>query len=403
MAVVSWAYWPGFVKGVELTVLDLICISIFFSLPRSSAALPFRMTGIAYLAAVVISAFQAGVPEATFFYAWQLIRMFFVFAVTARACAQNERVAPALLKGMAIGICAEFCLCVWQRFGLGAIQPHGTFEHQNTLGMAINLSAFPFFALWLAGKRGWEPVVGAVAAALVAIMTASRATIGLGAAGFALTFLISAVHRWTFRKTMFALASLALLVVLVPAAVAVLNSRFAVNPLSDVYDERAAFETAALAILQDHPMGVGANNYVVAANTQGYNDRAGVEPSTGSLSAHVHNVYLVVASETGYIGLITFVLLLVQPLLVAFSWGWRLRDNGEGDLLLGLGVSLLIFYIHSLFEWVFLTYHLQYFVALECGMISGLVHRVRSRGAIQRNSLLYGRKKEVEAVNQIKV
>jgi O-antigen ligase len=398
MAVVSWAYWPGFVKGIELTIIDLLCVSILFSTPRSRISSPFWIIAAAYLASVLISAFQAGVPEAALFYAWQLIRMFLVFYATTKACAQDERVAPALLKGMAIGICIELCVGIWQRFGIGAIQIWGTFGHQNALGMAINFAIFPLFALWLAGKRGWEFIIGPLAGAAIAIMTASRATIGLCAAGLALTFLISAVRHWTSRKGLFALTGLLLLALLVPAAIGVLDSRFAAQPLSDEYDERAVFQSVALAILQDHPMGVGANNYVVAANTQGYNERAGVAPAPGSLNAHVHNVYLVAAAETGYIGLIAFVLLLAQPMFMAFLAGRRSRYGRAGDLLLGLGVSLLITSIHSFFEWILVTYHLQYFLAVQSGMIAGTVQRVRSARVTAKGSVLHSSNKEVRAV-----
>jgi len=65
-----------------------------------------------------------------------------------------------------------------------------------------------------------------------------------------------------------------------------------------VGDERALFEAAAKAMFADHPMGVGANQYVVVASTQGYSERAGVPWNWTSRSANVHNTYLLVAAET---------------------------------------------------------------------------------------------------------
>ena len=50
----------------------------------------------------------------------------------------------------------------------------------------------------------------------------------------------------------------------------------------------------------------------------------------GSDSANVHNIYYLVAAETGYIGLIAFVWLLLQPLIVAFRCGWRNPRDQEG-------------------------------------------------------------------------
>ena len=93
---------------------------------------------------------------------------------------------------------------------------------------------------------------------------------------------------------------------------------------------------------------------------------------TGRNSAHVHNVYYLVAAETGYIGLITYVLILLQPLIVAFRCSWRSPSDQRGDILLGLGMSLLVVYIHSFFEWIFITFSAQYMFALNAGLIAGL-------------------------------
>ena len=92
------------------------------------------------------------------------------------------------------------------------------------------------------------------------------------------------------------------------------------------------------------------NSYIVIANTQGYNEKAGVAFSSGSLSTNVHNTYRLVAAETGFFGLFAFLLLLLHPMVVAFDWGWRARGDLRGDLLLGLGIALIIVYLHSFYD-----------------------------------------------------
>ena len=129
-------------------------------------------------------------------------------------------------------------------------------------------------------------------------------------------------------------------------------------------------------IFSDHPMGVGANNYVIVANVQGYSVRAGVAATRNSLSANVHNAYLLSAAETGYLGLVAFVLLLLRPLTVAFHCGWRSRGDQRGDLLLGLGTSLFIVYIHSFFEWGFFLFQTQYLFAMTAGLVAGLAQQL---------------------------
>lgn len=393
MAAISWPEWPGYVKGTEISILDLLAISLLLSLPRTGHALPFRVPMILYFVAAVLSVFQAAVPMAAGFYVWQLARMFLVYAAVAKGC-MDRRVAPALLTGMAIGLSFEACHAIWQRFALGIPQPGGSFGHQNFLGLVTHFVVFPWVALLYAGERGWRPVIGPLAGLVIAVLTISRATIGLAAGGYVGLFALSALRKWTPRKAVLLVAGVVALGVLAPIVASSFEKRFSRDPGSpDGYDERAAFAKAAEMIIAEYPFGIGANSYVVVANTGNYNTKAGVAPIIGSDSANVHNIYLLVTAETGYIGLVTFVLMLLQPLIVAFRCGWRSRNDMRGDLLIGLGMSLFIVYVHSYFEWVFITFAPQYMFALDAGLVAGLaaqlgywrspaVNRVNVVGAI---------------------
>ena len=102
--------------------------------------------------------------------------------------------------------------------------------------------------------------------------------------------------------------------------------------------------------------------------------RAGVAWISGGVP--VHNAYWLVAAETGYLGIITFVIMLLRPLAVAFLCGWRNRRDQRGDLLLGLGVALLLVYVHSFYEFVFITSEVQYMFAVTAGMVAGLAQQL---------------------------
>lgn len=390
MATISWPGWPGYVKGIEVSLLDVLAIAIYLSLPRSGPAVPFRMSMLLYFVAVLLSALQNEVWMATLFYAWQLARMFLVFAVVVKACA-DERIPRALLTGMAIGLCLEAADAVWQRFGLGILQAPGTMGHQNFVGLLSHFVSFPWLALLLAGERGWPAVAAPLAGLAIAVLTVSRGAIGLVGAGYTALFALSAVRRWTPRKALLFAGGIAAACIVTPVIFSSLEQRFSAEPSTGNYDERAAFERAATMIINDHPLGIGANNYVVVANMAGYNTRAGVVGIIGSGSANVHNVYYLVAAETGYLGLATFILVLLQPLVAAFRCGWRNRGDKRGDLLLGLGMSLFIVYIHSFFEWVFVAFQSQYLFALDVGLVAGLATQLgywRSReGVIKRRTI----------------
>ena len=373
MAATSWE-WPGYVKGIEFSILDAVALALYFSLPSSGQRLPFQSSMMLYFCAALLSAIQTEMPMSAIFYVWQLARMFLLYAVVVKASA-IPRMVPAVLTGLAIGLLIEAGFGIWERFGAGIHQVGGTVGNQNLLGLISHLIVFPFFALLLTRRSGRLPVAVLLAGIVIEILTASRATIGLAGLAYGVIFLLSSLRQWSGKKAVVLLIALVAVAVIVPLAQSALELR-GTDALNSSDDERVVFERAAAMMLSDHPMGVGANNYVLTANMGGYNFAAGVVPTLGSMSANVHNVYWLVAAETGYLGLGTFLLLLLRPLTVAFICGWRSRGDQRGDLLLGLGVALLAVYIHSLFEWIFVTFVAQYIYAIVVGLVVGVAQQL---------------------------
>jgi O-antigen ligase len=376
MAVDSWRDWGGYVKGAEISVLDVLALALYLSLPATRYPLPFKLSMALYFLAVLLSALRAEVPVAALFYAWQLARMFLIYAVVARGVCADQRIAPALLAGAAAGLIMEAGVGIWQRWDLNVIQSGGTIGAQNLLGLISHFIVFPFFALLLTGPAGWVPPLAVLSGVVVEALTTSRATIGLAGVGFGVLFIISALRRWTSRKLMIMVGGLVVIAVAAPLVVHSFDQRAKVNDFDSSDYERTAYNNAAAMMLSDHPLGVGANQFTLIANIEGYYVKAGVPPDFLSLAGRVHNVYWLVAAETGYLGLITFVLVLLRPLTVAFLCGWRCRKDKRGDLLLGFGVGLTLVYIHSFFEWSLVTFQAQYVLSFAIGSVAGVAQQL---------------------------
>lgn len=375
-AIVAWPDWPGYTKGIEVSVLDIAAFTLYLSLPRVHFPLPFKGVAAFYLFVVVISAFQADEPLATLCYAWQLLRLFFFFAVIFRSC-EDPRFIPSVFAGAALGLAMQGMIVVWQKFGLHLVQPTGTFDHQNLLGMLAYLFAIPMFALLLAGYRHWSLVVGVGSCAVIAALIASRGAVALTAGGFALTFVLSVWRGLTMRKGAIAMIGMVGVLAILPLALSSLENRFALSAVTRVYDERVALEYAASLIVEDHSFGIGANNFASSAVSQGYMQRAMVSQATLRLiSPHVHNAYWLAAAEVGYLGLLGFVLLLARPLQVAFACGWRNKGDLRGELLVGIAVALLMIYIQASIEWVIFLFVTEYALALVFGVIGGLAYQL---------------------------
>jgi O-antigen ligase len=236
------------------------------------------------------------------------------------------------------------------------VQATGTFDHQNILGMPTHFVIFPFLALLLVRRHGPLPPAVLIAGMVVQVLTASRGTLGFSALGYVALSILSVLRRRTSRKRVIIFAGATMIALAAPLALSSIAER-GLEEMRESTESRVPLEAAAAAMLWDHPLGVGSNNFVVAANTQGYYQRVG----TDTYGAVVHNIYWLVAAETGYLGIVAFVLLLLRPLALALPFAVRHRGDERGDLILGLGTALLVVYTHSLFEWVLITTEIQYF------------------------------------------
>jgi len=376
MAVLNWG-WAGYVKGAEVSLLDFIALSLYLSLPRPERRLPFRRSMAIYIAVTALSAIQAMYPVAALFYPLQLCRVFLVCATVYRGVCADPRVPEAVLKGLAAGLFLEVAFAVWQR-AHGILQTPGTFASQNLLGMISHFVIFPFFAAILGGRRGRLAPAVVAAGLVIAVLTASRGTILLDCLGLVTVFVVSARGQWTPRKVKVLWVGVAVMAVFALFAASSLQQRFSGGSglgLSEEDSERLRFKEAAAQMLADHPMGVGANHFTIVANLGGYFTRVGELWGAGRAS-NVHNVYWLVAAETGYIGLIAFVAFLLPPLIAAFRCGVRHRGDPRGDLLLGLGCALLIVYIHSFEEWILVDFESQYLLAIVMGLVAGLAQEL---------------------------
>ncbi|MBS0481132.1 MAG: O-antigen ligase family protein [Proteobacteria bacterium] len=376
---ISWALWPGYVRGIEISALDTLALAVILSGYPKGFRLPLRWPMILYFVAVVAAIPHANQMMAGNFYAWQLIRMFLVFAAAARI-ASEERGAQALLTGMILGLTIQTGYAISARAG-GALQTGGTLGHQNLLGFISHMVLMPCFALVLAGNRTKLGLWGLAMGAIAVVLTASRATIGLSAAGFAITYVLSAMRHWSPRKAAVGLFALVALGVVFPFAQQSLERRFVAQGTTATsdegeYSERKAFEKAAKMMMADHPLGVGPNMYVQVANLGGYSDRAGVIWAFGSRSANVHNSYLLVGAETGYPGMIAFILLIGSAIIYALRSAWRNRNDLRGELLVGIAGGFIIMAIHALYEWAFVISPSQYMYALSLGLIAGIARQM---------------------------
>lgn len=385
-ALISWATWPGFAKGMIITMLDSLALALLATNRNFWRRLPFLGLLLAYLGAVIVSIAFSNIAMSSSFYAFQLIRILLVFMAVA-SIMSDPKAIRWLAYGLAVGAAFQGIITIDQRLS-GTVQAAGTMGHQNLLGLMLHFATLPLLALLLAGEKSKIIMLGVFGAMVAVALGASRGTVGFAAIGIALLFALSMARRMTPHKwKMVGLAALALTVI-APLTLSTFSLRFGDNPISVSRDsEREAFERAAKAMWADHPMGVGANQYVITANTQGYSQNAGVIWNSGSRSANVHNMYLLAAAETGWLGLITLVSLFGWAIARGLSFAFGNRRDPRGDAVLGATVAILITALHGLYEWVFVIHQSQYVFAISLGIIAGIIRHVEREKAYRAKML----------------
>jgi O-antigen ligase len=375
VAIIDWAGWPGYAKGLIVSILDSLALAIIVTGRDSFRKLPLLGVFLAYLLAVILSMVSSAMPTSSSFYAFQMFRMLLVFVAVATIM-KDPKAIKWVAMGLAAGAMYQAGVTIEQKLS-GAVQASGTMGHQNLLGMMLHFVTFPLIALLLAGEKSKIVMLGALASVLAVALGASRGSIGFAAIGLVLLFVLSlARHATPHKWKMLGLAALAMAAV-VPLTIGTLSERFGDSPIEVSADgERQAFERAANAMWSDHPMGVGANQYVVTANTQGYSAQAGVIWNYGSRAAHVHNIYLLAAAETGWLGLITLIGLFGWAILRSVTFAFANPRDPRGDVVLGCGMAIFVMALHGYYEWVFVMYQAQYVFAISMGIIAGTIRQV---------------------------
>ena len=375
-APVPWPAWPGPVKGIEFSFIDGISLALIAATRSVRIPWPIKLSFSIYCFAIVISTFAASQPEAAIFYAWQLFRTVLLMIAIARVCGTEPRAPGALLAGLGLGLMYEAGLVIFQ-YLKGAFRPGGNLPSANFLGLAADFAVFTTLSLMLGSRRLVLPAATVFAGFVIAVLGGSRATLGLFALGIILTTVFSMRHKANSRKYAFAGALAVLMLASAPVIVWAASRRTQVEKESSDA-ERASMKEAARMIIADHPFGVGANQYVIVANTEGYSQRAGVAWNEDNRAAPVHDTYYLITAELGFIGLIGLVTTLASFIALGFMMLRRHLPDERGELVPGLLATMIMVAIHINYEFVFMDFTLHYLFAVSAGMLLAIAAKAKA-------------------------
>ncbi len=258
------------------------------------------------------------------------------------------------------------------------IRAYGTLPHPNILGTFLVFSLLMTSYLYeTVDKKRW---VGAalVVQLITLFMTYSRAAL-FGFGGAALLWLVLHYLKEkrisTLWKPWMLGASVSVLLFfpqLFHRGGVITYNTVAMH--SDLM--RVSMTDIAFAIIRDHPwFGVGFNNYMIAFA------KYAADSSVESIS--VHNIYLLIAAETGLIGLGFFLLFCLSVIYR----GWKARDSLESRTLLVFFLAFLAIGFVDYHPIVFQQMRLLFFISAGLLLFRGAtITHLSGRAVLTRAS-----------------
>jgi O-antigen ligase len=132
---------------------------------------------------------------------------------------------------------------------------------------------------------------------------------------------------------------------------------------------------SAIAMIKDHPIvGVGVNSFSFVFPDY---DHSGIP--WGPWNPPVHNIYLLVWSETGTVGLASFIIIIIFLYRIGFRILKNTRDITTLCVTMGLMGSLTGAFIHFSVDWNFRTDPLQRTFYLLVGLLAAIDRLVKEK------------------------
>ena len=384
----SMEAYRGDTRGFEFGVTDWMIVALVITMLRSPRwrrerlqLLPPNAVPLAlYLGVALLSIAFAYVPLYAGFGFFKLLRAVAVYWVAFNYL-RSERDLRFLLLVLVAMVGVQFGLVLWQR-ATGLYRAVGSTPHPNTLAVYVNFMNMIFLAFIFGARRRslhtWAAWAGLAMGALIVLATFSRGALMTMVLGFALVIALSLWDRPRGSKfALIGLMALAALPVLVKVTPAIIE-RFETAPVESGLSRHQA-NSAALAMARDHAFGVGLNNYSHVVNNTGYADYIPLASDRGI----VHNVYLLHASELGWLGLAAFLLVIGRFLWLAIRFIAQRRDDLSSSMAIGIFAGMVALWTQSLLEWLFR----QTYVTVEFFLLAGLLAalpRVARRTRLER-------------------
>jgi hypothetical protein len=342
----------------EVAALALIWASMFGDWKRFRFFPPGFWLYLLYFAACCVSLLNADVLLYGLFAALKALKIIIVF-VAAYNFIKTDADVRFVLISLGLVMLWQLIVVLDQKYIEGIYQVWGTFEHQNSLCMFTIMIGMVFLAVAMGPKRKSSLffVFMFVACAAIVQSTLSRAGLFIFAVGTVFVACASLLDKPT-RRRLTVLASLAVIGIAgLAMTMDTIIARFNEYGTDESKNTRDQLNVASRLMLEANPFGIGWNNYGVAINYLTYSQhiddwhlKNGNKIDRHYKKGIVESLWWLHLAETGYQGLITYLIL-----VALFLW-WNFRNaiyyhrRYLGSVSIGIFFGFTMNYLQSFLE-----------------------------------------------------
>ncbi len=378
---ISYEWYRGSSRGIEVTALDLIALSMAFYVLLLK---PWRMRskwptpeGIFFLLYGLIGLFSivmAYVPLYAAFGAWKVIRGLLIFWVFSQIVDKKAHV-QIIITIFALLPFYQALAVFHQKYVLHMYRCTGTLPHMNTLAMLTNLTILPVFAIFLLEEvkpKGWH--LASVGAAVFNVLsTLSRGALVSLVAGMGLCAGFLRLKHLNRRRLIFiGIMALGVMAGGIKASDTLID-RFINAPIRSG-ETREEFNVCAQKMAADMFWGAGLNNFSHMIGKTKYARWAppALDGGPGTDDGVAHHIYWLTAAELGYPGLVIYLCLIVAVQFRCILIYFQSRDSFLRAFAVGCFIGLFSLHLQGLLEWIMRQTNTWFYFCAIAGTLNAI-------------------------------
>ena len=405
--------WRGTSRGYAFSVVSIFAVPLLMSMVLSlqykvKVFPPGSFFYLLYYSAVLLSGINAVHMHQWGFEVYKMFWMYITFLAAFNYLNHGKNLDEFVYLVCSVLIIL-FVYGVKQKYMDGRFQVCSTFLHQNSLSLYLEL-----FGLLTLGILMNEPlkkllfVLAMLAfggSVLLIIITYSRGGLVVYFGGIAIVCALSILFNgFSARRLILMAFGLVVMLSVVGYALPRIILRFTKAPEASK-NTRIELAIASRRMADDYTLGVGANNYSEYSGTRYDYARehyANPHQPKAEYGGIVETIYLLVAAECGWWGLVVLILWFLYYYFSVIISMFVLRKKPCSGIVIGLFGGLTCVYWHSILEWSLKQYNNfaeQMIVYALIGVIA--VHRksiVAASKRIQAQKDIIARRKKRSAV-----